>query len=132
MSTNSFGWKLVLGAWALSLAACPPPSSHPGGDEPDAGEPDGGLGCAVPSGSLLKLALTGADQLDLLFVIDNSQSMREEQEKLKVQLPRLVKILTTGDLDQDGDAEFQPVRSLHLGVISSNMGTLGQLDDTVQ
>jgi hypothetical protein len=109
-------------AAALSLMGCPDEELAP--LEP----------CTV-SGVSEKITQSGSDQLDLLFVIDNSGSMEEEQDKLEAQLTRLVRILTSGDLNQDGDKEdetdFEPVGSLHLGVVSSNMGTLGQLDDTV-
>jgi hypothetical protein len=65
------------------------------------------------------------EKLDLLFVIDNSKSMTEEQAKLSAQLPKLVKILTSGDYDGDGVQDFEPVSDLHLGVISSDMGAAG-------
>jgi hypothetical protein len=63
------------------------------------------------------------DKLDLLFVIDNSGSMAQEQAKLADQLPQLVRILTTG---QRGDGStFTPVRDLHLGIVTSDMGLSG-------
>ena len=37
------------------------------------------------------------DKVDLLFVVDNSGSMREEQASLRAQFPRLVDVLTSGD-----------------------------------
>lgn len=87
--------------------------------------------CTV-SGVSERITQSGSDQLDLLFVMDDSGSMREEQQKLQVQLERLVRILTTGDLNQDGDnsdeGDFEPVGSLHLGVISTDMGTYGVRD----
>jgi hypothetical protein len=107
---------------ALSLMGCPDEELAP-------------LEPCASSGAANTVTQTSSDKLDLLFVIDNSGSMEQEQEKIKVQLPRLVKILTTGDLGQDGSnkdpGDFEPVGSLHLGVVSVNMGTLGQLDDTV-
>ncbi len=64
-------------------------------------------------------------RVDVLFMIDNSNSMNEEQASLVMQLPRLVRVLATGDLDGDGIPETAPVRDLHLGVITPDMGTGG-------
>jgi hypothetical protein len=63
--------------------------------------------------------------VDLLFVIDNSGSMEEEQESLEEQIPRLVRVLTTGDRDLDGSPDFPAVASLRVGIVSTDMGTGG-------
>ena len=63
--------------------------------------------------------------LDLLFVVDNSASMHQEQAALRREFPRLVEVLTTGDRDGDGEADFPGVADLHLGVVSSDMGLPG-------
>jgi hypothetical protein len=64
--------------------------------------------------------------VDLLFVIDNSGSMSEEQVKLNNQLAHLVQVLTSGDFDgapnADGNLDFVPVSSLRLGVTSVDLG----------
>ena len=60
-----------------------------------------------------------ATDVDLLFMIDNSGSMREEQENLIRELPRMVRVLTTGDREGDGTQDFAPVRSLHVGFVTS-------------
>ena len=65
------------------------------------------------------------DELDLLFMIDNSNSMAEEQASLTSELPRLVRVLASGDRNGDGAADFTPIRSLHVGVTTSDMGTGG-------
>jgi hypothetical protein len=69
----------------------------------------------------------GVDEVDLLFMIDNSGSMAEEQALLAEQLPKLAQALASGVLDLgNGKVRmFTPVRSLHLGVISSDMGVNG-------
>ena len=69
-----------------------------------------------------RVQVANVDQVDLLFMIDDSGSMKEEQENLAAQIPRLVRILSEGDRDQDGTEDFQPARSLHIGVVTSNMG----------
>ena len=65
------------------------------------------------------------DKLDLLFMVDNSNTMAQEQEALRAQFPRLMQILTSGRRS-DADAHpFTPVTDLHVGVVSSDMGTPG-------
>lgn len=56
------------------------------------------------------------DKLDLLFVIDNSFSMGEEQESLKTNFRRFTKLLETieGGLP-----------NIHIGVVTSDMGAMG-------
>ena len=88
--------------------------------------------CTV-SGVSLSVPQEGVDKVDLLFVVDNSASMAEEQQNLKAQLPRMVRVLTLGDKEADSaapglpDAErfFSPVKSLQLGVVSTDLGAGG-------
>jgi hypothetical protein len=84
--------------------------------------------CTVSTVSL-DASQSGTDKVDLLFVIDNSGSMSEEQVKLNVQLRRLVEVLTTGNFDgvakPNGETDFQPVGSLRLGVVSTDLGSNG-------
>ena len=63
--------------------------------------------------------------LDLLFMVDDSGSMREEQTALRRELPRMIERLTSGDTDGDGNADMRPIEELHLGVVSSDMGLVG-------
>ena len=69
------------------------------------------------------------DEVDLLFMIDNSGSMTEEQASLADEIPVLVRTLASGELlNPDTGAvirEFPAVRSLRVGVITSDMGTGG-------
>ncbi|GAB4207564.1 MAG: hypothetical protein OHK0013_25320 [Sandaracinaceae bacterium] len=69
-----------------------------------------------------RIQVTNVDNVDLLFMVDNSNSMFEEQANLIEELPRLVQVLASGDRDEDGTRDFNPVRSLHVGVISSDLG----------
>ncbi|MEY4514212.1 MAG: hypothetical protein RLZZ450_6334, partial [Pseudomonadota bacterium] len=81
--------------------------------------------------------------LDVLFVIDNSGSMASEQEKLARELTRMVKVLTSGDRYaeredrvppglSDKARRFTPVSSLHVGVVSTNMGGIDEPTGTQQ
>jgi hypothetical protein len=63
--------------------------------------------------------------LDLLIIIDDSPSMRDEQAKLAEQVPRLVNLLLTGGEDTDGSTpvgEFPAIESLHVGIITPDLG----------
>ena len=71
--------------------------------------------CCVPS----------TEQVDLLFLVDNSNSMAEEQASLTAEIPRLVRALATGDSDGDGTADFAPIGSLQAAVITTDMGVGG-------
>jgi len=88
--------------------------------DPDAGqgelavEPDAGAPAPVP----------GTDQVDLLLVIDNSCSMTEEQASLTAELPRLLEVLATGDLDRNGQRDIAPL-DVRVGVTTADMGTGG-------
>src|SRR5690606_25809369 len=64
-------------------------------------------------------------ELDVLLVVDNSNSMEEEQVSLAQQLPRMARVLATGDLDGDGTQDAPAVSSLRIGVVTADMGTGG-------
>ena len=118
------GWPAQRRRWAalsaLGLVGCPNQELAP--LEP----------CTV-SGVSLSVPQDGVDKVDLLFVIDNSASMAEEQQNLKAQLPRMVRVLTLGDREADAKSPslphaerfFSPVKSLHLGVVSTDLGAGG-------
>jgi len=107
-----------------------PPSTQPdsGGSGAIEAGPDSAADPCAPLPTFDTITQHGVDKVDVLFVIDNSPSMQEEQANLAAQLPRLVKTLASGKLtDKAGSvvAQFAPVDSLHLGVVSSNMGING-------
>ncbi len=60
--------------------------------------------------------------LDVLFVINDSSRIGEEQRALAEELPALVRMLRTGDLDEDGREDFSSPASIHFGVVSTDMG----------
>lgn len=59
--------------------------------------------------------------LDMLFVVDDSLSMSEEQAALTRRFSAMVSVLVTGDLDGDGRADFQPVDDLRVGVVTTTV-----------
>lgn len=106
--------------------------SGSGGSGADAGSGSGGSagGSGGSSGNgdnCNTISTQVVDKMDLLFVVDNSGSMREEQAALRAQFPRLIRSLTRGEhYDASGNVigTFPVVRDLHLGVVSSDMGLL--------
>lgn len=81
---------------------------------------DAGIVGSMPQDRRIEIRNIGS--VDLLFVIDNSNSMAEEQARLIQELPRLISDLATGDHDRDGLRELLPVESLHVGIVTSDMG----------
>ncbi len=62
--------------------------------------------------------------VDILWVIDNSDSMREEQTNLTINFPTLIEALTQPpDLDRDGMPDWLPVEDLRMGVVTTDLGT---------
>jgi hypothetical protein len=82
--------------------------------------------CLV-SGVVAEIAVTNIDKVDLLFMVDNSGSMKEEQTSLRDQFPKLVGVLASGDPGMGKD-KFPPAKDLHLGVVSSDLGLVGISD----
>lgn len=105
----------------------PPPKmdEDPEPDD-DAGTPPTTVDRPCVLGGLCQALTFGSGgKLDMLFMVDDSGSMREEQVALRSQFPNMIRALTTGDLDDDGVVDFIPVSDLHLGVVSSDMGLVG-------
>ena len=61
------------------------------------------------------------DQVDLLFVVDNSQSMSDKQGELAKRVPELVAALTSPPAGSGRKA----IGDLHVGVITSSLGSHG-------
>jgi hypothetical protein len=101
----------------------------------------GGSGTVDAAVSELRRDVT---KLDLLFMVDGSIGMAEKQARLAKAVPLLLKRLTnpwcvvggnhvTVAADADGNCsqgklEFQPIRDIHVGVISSSLGDRGSGD----
>jgi hypothetical protein len=106
----------VCGLWAIACAG----SNHGGSESPPPQEQ------WVPSArNVAPLEIEAIDKIDVLFVIDGSGSMREEQRALGEQFPRMARALATGDVDGDGAVDFPPPGDVQFAVISSDMGLSG-------
>jgi hypothetical protein len=72
-------------------------------------------GPRTPSGTI--------EQLDLLFVIDDSEpGMAPLQAALVSKLPRFFQLLVNGELDGSGAPEFHAARDVQVGVVSTSLG----------
>jgi hypothetical protein len=102
----------------------------------DAGTLNGSIGGAGNSGRPVP------DQLDLLFMIDNSISMSDKQEILRLAVSDLMdRLVNPVCLDADGTEQpapppgvdcpegqrrqFSPINDIHVGVVSSSLGDIG-------
>jgi hypothetical protein len=105
----------VTGAVVLPLmaAGCIQDALRPGGDR-----------CGAPDISRT-VQIRNVDKVDLLFVIDNSASMADDEKKLREQVPQLARTLVTGSRGPDDAKPFAPVRDLHIAVVSGDMGASG-------
>ncbi len=101
--TNGVRWGKLLGCFALGLmAGC---INHP------LGLPEEGK--HVEAIQFFPQSLE--KDIDILFVIDNSDSMREEQEDLANRFEQLIEALRTPKLDNR-------IPNIRIGVVSSDLG----------
>jgi hypothetical protein len=59
------------------------------------------------------------DKVDILLVVDNSDSMVSKAAQLKMELPRLLNAIVSGQAE---DMTFPPASSVHVAVTTSDMG----------
>lgn len=89
-----------------------------------------------------RITQTSVDKIDLLFMIDNSISMSDKQEVLRLAVPDLVSRLVNpicvdsmggqfdpppaGGVCPTGQTqEFNPINDINIGVVSSSLGDVG-------
>ncbi len=78
------------------------------------------------SALIFDLINNAIDKVDLLVVVDNSNSMRDNQSNIAAQLRPMIESLTSPpDRDGDGRPDYPAVRDLHVGVVSTDLGTPG-------
>lgn len=108
------------------LTACPNDNETRDAGASDAAAYSGDGGASSDAATTCSKSRTQrVDKLDLLLVVDNSNSMQSEQRALVAQLPTLIKTLTTGVRKDNDPAPFPPVKDMHVGVVSSDMGIPG-------
>ena len=109
-----FDFVLVFAACVATACAAEP------GSFPDGGR-SGLYGGPVP-----RAENNAIDTLDLLVVVDNSSTMPENQSNLVAQLRPMIEALKNPpDTNMDGRPDHAPVRDIHVGVVSTDLGTPG-------
>ncbi len=112
---------LLLSSVATFAAGCGP--SHAAPETPCT------VSVVTKNQSLLLL-----DEVDLLFVVDDSRAMQDAQRNLRQAFPDLVHALATGEITDPATGAvtgvFPAVRSLHVGVVTSDMGSDGLMVPT--
>lgn len=141
---------LFMGGVLLHTAGCGARSSlRPGREDSDGNVASGGRSGDIDAGSGGRIVLdpdtlepdfSPVDQLDLLFVIDNSVSMADKQQMLIRAVPAMVERLvnpscvlpggattpaTDGNCPDGFEREYAPIADIHIGVISSSLGGNG-------
>jgi len=120
-----FGAVLIVGAASASacldrpLALVPPETSN---------------------SSVTLVKQSRVEKIDLLLVVDNSQSMLDKQRTLEQAVPQLVGRLASprciddndvavpavaGKCPAGSDFEFEPLKDIHIGIVSSSLGSHG-------
>lgn len=84
-------------------------------------------GCAPPDFAG-KITRASTDQVDLLLVVDDSLSMAAVAETVRKELPKLVARLLSGDMNQDGTSDLTAVRSLRIGLTTTDVPIVGVTD----
>jgi hypothetical protein len=69
----------------------------------------------------------GETKADILFIIDNSGSMREEQQELRERISVMARELISPT--PRGEATPPPVEDLHLGIVSTDLGVCPSEDE---
>ncbi|MBI2388294.1 MAG: hypothetical protein HYV09_01645, partial [Deltaproteobacteria bacterium] len=80
------------------------------------------IACQSTGISFVKIKYTRVDKLDLLFVVDNSISMADKQSELARRIPEMIAAVTGPD---PATGKPSPVHDVHVGVISSSLGSHG-------
>ncbi|MCZ7683533.1 MAG: hypothetical protein M5U28_34010 [Sandaracinaceae bacterium] len=85
--------------------------------------PGATVGPEIGFGQEVSIGGGGVSAVDVLFVIDDSGSMHEEQTNLAVQIPALVRDLASPpDRDGDGAPDWSPVESLRIAIANTDVG----------
>ena len=80
----------------------------------------------LQSGVSLAIQNNAVDSVDILFEIDNSNSMAANQANLSRNFATLInQLVSPPDANMDMVPDYPPVKSLHVAVISSDLGTPG-------
>ena len=88
-----------------------------------------GVDPGTTTGVTVNIEQLGVVRVDLVVLVDNSGSMKQEQDALTARFPELIRELIDPAIDPEtGRLTHPPVEDLNLGVISSDMGVAGRTD----
>jgi hypothetical protein len=105
-----------------------PPDVVDAGHTPDGATTDCASERTLRGGSTFSIQSTAVDTVDLLFMVDNSASMEANGANLAANLSALIDTLTNPPRNSmTGEPQYAPVRDLHVGVVSSDLGTPGSV-----
>ena len=86
----------------------------------------GPRGSGAGAENVIPVEATGRARVDLLFVVDNSGSMLQEQAAMAEYLGAMIReLVDPPDADGDTRPDALPVEDLHVGVVSTDVGTMG-------
>ncbi len=89
----------------------------------DMAAPDMDVDMAAPDMDVADACVPGSQRpVDLLFVIDDSGSMIEEQQRLRAGARNLLEALAFGRGADGTSGAFTPVEDLHVGVVTTDIG----------
>jgi hypothetical protein len=110
----------------------PPDAGDDGGGVPDdggTGPDDGGTGPddgGTVSPRVVPVTGPAINRVDIVMVVDNSVSMVQEQAALTTHFPVLIRdLVDPPDRDHDGVPDHPAVEDLRIGIVSTDMGTMG-------
>lgn len=110
---------VVVGLSAVGLMGCPKRDTR-------------SLTPCVVSSFVRQVRVNDIRAIDVLFVVDKSLSMEQEQSALAREIPRMVRILSTGDVNDNGvrdSGDFDPLKDgVQFGVVSTDMGVGRPID----
>lgn len=122
MSSTAFLRKRVLPPAALAVLSLAAAASTTACQDHAAVAPicpdKGGLAMA-------KIRTRTVDKVDLLVMVDNSASMADKSTELARRLPERIKALVDPDVDAYGHSKTQRVSDVHVGIITSSLGSHG-------
>lgn len=98
-----------------------------GSGPPDSGDRDSAIGDTGASDARGDAgpppACVDALPVDMIWLVDNSNSMAEEQASLAANFPALIEVLTQPpDADGDGEPDFPPLTDLRVAVVTPDLG----------
>jgi hypothetical protein len=79
-------------------------------------------GATPPEQTNIEAPLFVDRDVDLLFMIDNSNSMEQEQKLLAKQFPKLIEVLRSSKLGPVGCTTNCRIPNLHVGIVTSDLG----------